>query len=107
MYYINEWIDSTSLIACSDLSRQCVSKVLEEDRKYDKRFSKFQIAELNQAFKAKPFVSGKQMTELAARLNLSEDSTSYWFMRRRAKLREMFLEGDLVIRLGYCLQIVC
>ena len=100
-------IDSTLSIACSDTSRQCDNKVLEEDRNYDKRFSEFQLAELNQAFKAKPFMSGKAMRLLTARLNLSTDCTSYWFLRRRAKLRERFLEGDVVIRLKHCLQMVC
>ena len=90
----NEWIDSTLWIACSDTSRQCDSKVLEEDTNYDKHFSEFQLAELNQAFKANPYRRGEQMNLLAARLNLNEDYTLYWFLRRRTKLRERFLEGD-------------
>ena len=93
-------IDSTLSITCSDESRQCDSKVLEEDRNYDKRFSEFQLAELNRSFKANPFKYGKRIRLLAARLNLSTDCISYWFLRRRAKLKERFLEGDVVIRLN-------
>ena len=69
---------------------------MEKDRKYDKRFSEFQLAELNQAFKANPYMRGKQLRVLAARLKLSENFTLSWFLRRRAKLRKKFLEGNIV-----------
>ena len=74
---------------------------------YDKRFNEFQLAELNCAFKTNPYMKTHQRRVLAARLNLSEDSVLYWFLRTRTRLRERFLEGNIVLRLIYCAHIVC
>ena len=96
---MNELTPRYHATACSDMPRQCDSRVLDEDRNYDKHYlSEFQLAELNQAFKTNPFMKAKEKRVLAARLNLSENFTLCWFSRKRANWRERFLEGDVVIR---------
>ena len=73
---------------------QSGSKVGKEEQKDDKGFSEFQLAELNQSFQIYPFMHKKAMGLLAARLNLSAESVSNWFIRKRTRLRERFLQGN-------------
>ena len=56
-----------------------------------------------------PFMKQDSIRLLAARLNLSAESVSVWFIRKRARLREKFWEGNcslkvtiLFLKFCYC-----